>query len=424
MTNGIADGAKQKGWLITPRYLQDFKCIGSRCADTCCAGWQVSIDKKTFKSYQRIKDGSLRKSLQNHIKPVRSADRSEGNFARIVMDKDGACPLLQDSLCRIQREAGESLLSQTCATYPRITNVVDGIYSRFLTPSCPEATRLMLERDDSVDLEIRELSIDMPFDARSGRRWGLSVDFSKMLHTSILELLRMSDCPAWQRLSAVMLLGHLVHTALQRGDGVQAAEELLRTMAAGGPSIELLTTAAVLPGHRKAQFEIFGGLWKAHAHRFLGGSKLQQAVMRDIADQCEQEIDRPVTLESLTLDRYQSGLSILNGFHKSYPYLITNYLINEFARNAFPLGSGGASLWRECQSVASRYGILRFMLAMRAERLGSAFGVSEFAETIVVFTKRLEHNPKFSDIIKNCFEAAKVDDPSRVLKLLRDEDSL
>jgi lysine-N-methylase len=313
------------------------------------------------------------------------------------------------------------MLSQTCATYPRVINVVDGIHSKFLTPSCPEATRLMLEREDSLDLDIEEVSVNASV-PRGGRRWGLSVDCSKLLHTSFLELLRMPGSPAWQRLNAVMLLGHLVHTALQRSHDVQAAENLLRSVTAGGLAVGLLTAAAALPANRKAQFEVFGGLWKANAHRFVGGSALQQAMMRDIADPCEAASGQTPSLESLTLERYTRGLTVLNDFHKSQDHLITNYLVNEFARNAFPLGNGGSSLWRECQSVASRYGILRFMLAMRAERCGAAFGRPEFADTIVAFTKRLEHNPNFSETIKGCFEAAQIDDPGRVLKLLRDQD--
>lgn len=422
MTMGNTGRPAQRGWSITPRYLKDFKCVGDRCRDTCCAGWQVSIDKKTYKSYQRIEDGPLRTLLQTHIKPVRSGDRSEANFARVVMDKDGSCPLLQDSLCRIQRSVGEKMLSETCSTYPRVTNVVDGVYSKFLTPSCPEAARLMLESDDALDFVVEELSFDGNPEPRSSRRWGLPTDASKMLHTSIIELLRIEGRPAWQRLSAVVLLGHLIHVAMQREHDKSNVERLLASMAAGGPSDELLTAAAALPGNIKAQFEIFGGLWKANAHRFLGGSALQQAVMRDIVDPRRSETDGGASLDTLTLDRYKAGLGVLRGFHAANGHLLTNYLVNEFARNAFPLSSGGSTLWRECQSVASRYGILRFMLAMRAERLGAAFGRDAFVDTVVAFTKRLEHNPTFSETIKSCFEAAKIDDPGRVLKLLRDEE--
>lgn len=420
MAHKIEENGAEKAYSIAPRYLADFQCVGSACRDTCCAGWRVIIDKKTYKNYQRVTDAPLRKMLEEHIKPVRSAERSEGNFARIVMDAEGACPFLEESLCKIQRSVGEAMLSQTCATYPRVINVVDGIYTKFLTPSCPEAARLMLDREDALDLDIAEMPVGASFKIGEGRRWGLSVDTSKLLHTICLELVRVRGFPVWQRVSAVVLFGHLVHTALRSPDGVGSAEMLIRTMAGEKSMLGIVSAAMGLPGNYKAQFEVFGGLWKANSHRFAGGSPLQQTVVRDLVDEETYDPKASLSLESITLDRYLRGLSVLKQFLDGNEHLMTNYMVNDFARNAFPVGGGPVSLWRECQSVASRYGVLRFMLALRAERLGPMFGKAEFTDTIVAFSKRFEHNKKFSETIKGCFEAAKIDEPSRVLKLLRE----
>ena len=34
---------------VVPRYLAGFNCIGGECPDTCCAGWDVTVDKAQFK---------------------------------------------------------------------------------------------------------------------------------------------------------------------------------------------------------------------------------------------------------------------------------------------------------------------------------------------------------------------------------------
>jgi len=278
----------------------------------------------------------------------------------------------------------------------------------------------MLDREDALDLDVVKMSVGAATRSSGGKRWGLSVDASKLLHTVFLELVRVRGFPIWQRLSAVVLFGHLVHDALQGPDGVRRAETLIGTVAGEQSLIGIVSAALGLPGNHKAQFEVFGGLWRANAHRFVGGSALQRAVVRDIADEGGSEPDQTLRLESVTLDRYLKGLSVLKEFYETNEHMMTNYLVNELARNSFPMDKGDASLWRECQSVASRYGILRFMLALRAERCGAAFGKAEFADTIVVFSKRLEHNASFSLTIKKCFEAAKIDEPARVLKLLRE----
>ena len=33
---------------IYPRYFEEFKCIGGKCEDSCCIGWNIDIDKITF----------------------------------------------------------------------------------------------------------------------------------------------------------------------------------------------------------------------------------------------------------------------------------------------------------------------------------------------------------------------------------------
>ena len=34
-----------------PDYYQNFKCTADECEDTCCAGWQIAIDRKSLVRY-------------------------------------------------------------------------------------------------------------------------------------------------------------------------------------------------------------------------------------------------------------------------------------------------------------------------------------------------------------------------------------
>ena len=45
--------------LLHPSYLDEFKCIGGECEDNCCVGWDVDIDKITFKQYSEIDDNEI-----------------------------------------------------------------------------------------------------------------------------------------------------------------------------------------------------------------------------------------------------------------------------------------------------------------------------------------------------------------------------
>ena len=38
--------------FFVPEYIQEFKCIGKDCTDSCCVGWDIKIDKSTFNKYK------------------------------------------------------------------------------------------------------------------------------------------------------------------------------------------------------------------------------------------------------------------------------------------------------------------------------------------------------------------------------------
>ena len=50
-----------------PKYLKEFKCIGGKCTDSCCIGWDIDIDKTTFRQYYKVKDVEMKKMFQKNL---------------------------------------------------------------------------------------------------------------------------------------------------------------------------------------------------------------------------------------------------------------------------------------------------------------------------------------------------------------------
>ena len=137
----------QKTKAVRPEYADRFRCIGPACEDSCCAGWQVDVDKVTYEKYQSVAPGPLRVLIDAKIAPVPEETDSgiPSVFARIELLPSLACPFhTADRLCQIQVELGEEYLSHTCATYPRRTLTIDNLADKTLAFSCPEACRLVL----------------------------------------------------------------------------------------------------------------------------------------------------------------------------------------------------------------------------------------------------------------------------------------
>ena len=137
---------------LIPTYFNEFQCIGGACEDTCCAGWRIDIDQKTFKKYKKESNLNIKKELQKNIKRNRSADVNEFNYGQFKMDDNNACTMLtRDGLCSIQNILGAEALCHTCTVYPREIATINNIFEKTLTLSCPEAARIILNRPEGLD---------------------------------------------------------------------------------------------------------------------------------------------------------------------------------------------------------------------------------------------------------------------------------
>lgn len=132
--------------ITRPDYYKEFSCIASQCPDTCCAGWQIMIDDKSLKKYQRFK-GSFRNRLHNDI------NWKEKTF----LQYEHRCAFLNDeNLCDLYTEAGAHMLCDTCRRYPRHIEEFEGLREISLSLSCPEVARILLKKKEPVHFQTIE----------------------------------------------------------------------------------------------------------------------------------------------------------------------------------------------------------------------------------------------------------------------------
>lgn len=81
-----------------PDYYKEFQCIANKCEDTCCAGWQIVIDKGSLQKYRKIR-GDFRKRM------LRSVNWILGTFHQ---DRNKRCAFLnENNLCDLYLAQGE-----------------------------------------------------------------------------------------------------------------------------------------------------------------------------------------------------------------------------------------------------------------------------------------------------------------------------
>lgn len=94
--------------ILYPQFVEDFACIGSKCEDSCCKGWDIHIDKATYKKYKNISDPAFRQVAEKAIKRVRGSLASDEFYAQFTLrESDGFCHFFTpNNLCGIQLQFG------------------------------------------------------------------------------------------------------------------------------------------------------------------------------------------------------------------------------------------------------------------------------------------------------------------------------
>ena len=143
-----------------PLYLSEFKCIGGICEDSCCIGWDVDIDKTSFRKYYKVKNIEMKRLFQKNIHFNDNYFSEDVDYGRVKLKGGKRCPFLDsENYCMIYSNLGQDYLSNVCTSFPRTTNIVDGIYEMSLDVACPEASRIILLKEEGIQFKENEVTL-------------------------------------------------------------------------------------------------------------------------------------------------------------------------------------------------------------------------------------------------------------------------
>ena len=192
----------------TPDYYEKFKCVAGDCKDTCCAGWQIVIDKETMKKYREFHGDYLWKIMG-------CVDWENGTFRQ---DEEKRCAFLnEENLCELYKNAGEDSLCKTCREYPRHTEEFEGVREITLSMSCPEAARILMEQMEPVKFvsvdktEIKETEDFSEFDPFL---FSILEDARK----EMLDILQNRDLPIKERTMLMLGMAHDMQGRINRSE--------------------------------------------------------------------------------------------------------------------------------------------------------------------------------------------------------------
>lgn len=123
---------------ILPSFYHLFECIGTKCVNTCCAGWTVTLDSDTVHYYESQTD-----DFGTFIKQNLTEQNDE---KAIVLTDTKRCPFLStEGLCQIYMHYGEEHMSRTCKEFPRRRWILDNNSICTFSLSCEQVLRLLYQ---------------------------------------------------------------------------------------------------------------------------------------------------------------------------------------------------------------------------------------------------------------------------------------
>lgn len=421
--------------LIRPRYAQRFRCVGAVCEDSCCAGWHVPIDERTFRAYTSGQAPMALRARLAAVVQVEATPRPQ-QHARIALDaQTNACPLLEHGWCAIQRDWDEGHLSHTCFSYPRYTRQWQGQVQQALTLSCPEAARLALLSPDAMTLErdtatVRAEAVQtVATPASHGTTPATAVDLNT-LRAFALQLVRTPNRPLWQRLAVLGQWCHELTTQLQAQLHPMADGAAHATVASSCPGLmawqaeftdpvqldTLFNALETVPVQRQLQAQVWAALWRRKGDRGL--SSVQRQVIAAVEQGLGWAEDGSEVHAATSAARYADGLAQLPlALQTGAPHLLEHFVVNELFRDVFPFQA--STPWAQYVQLVVQVGLLRWMLAAQCSR-ATLPDTAALVRTVQVLCQRFQHDTDFGPWVANALDESALDTLPTLWVLLHD----
>ncbi|MBZ9622121.1 flagellin lysine-N-methylase [Clostridium sp. FP2] len=397
-----------------PRYLKEFKCIGGKCTDSCCIGWDIDIDEVTFRQYYKVQDKEMKLMLQKNVHINDYYLSPDIDYAKIKLKSGKRCAFLdEENYCIIHSKIGEKYLSSVCTSFPRITNKVDRYYEISLDVACPEAARILLLKEEGIEftesegpLEKHILSSDI--ETTSTEYNNSPLKYFKEIRDLSIKIIQNREFNLSERLYIL-------------GDFVNTLEKELKNKYNDVPRfIKQYNMNSVNDSYEKNQSsyimqmdffkkmmsflnvskEVESPSFKEYTKQIISGFKFDE----------EEDISKYSELYIKTFEYYTEN------FINNNSYIFENYLVNFMYNYMFPFNES-ESIFDGYILLLVRYSFIRFYLVGKY-LCTKQDNKEDMVEFIQSFSKTIEHHTTYLVDSLNYIKENKLDNMEFAKKLL------
>ncbi|NFS29863.1 lysine-N-methylase [Clostridium botulinum] len=373
-----------------PKYMEKFKCIGRKCTDTCCAGWDINIDEDTYSKYINSKC-ELKELVQGKFSENNN-EHDTFNHGFMILKEGDRCPFLNSNmLCDIHGNIGEENLCITCKRYPRVFNIVDEVYEKSGLPSCEEICfKAFLNKDKMEFIEVEE---DLDEDSIEIRRIVDSQSFDGTesllqyfwdIRVISINIMQLRSFSIDERLNILTKF----YTELQRLtvlNDYDALEELLEEF-----NDESINYDCLKGTEFKENNKFFTMLADEQLINNIRSFKLKE---------CVAEYKNGI-LKVKDISKYLENNTDFVNYIKKYNYIFENYIVNQIFKDLIPFNKG-QNLLQSINILNNSYKIIQAYIIGISLNSNNNITEKDIIRVIQALSKDIEHNKVFKELLES-----------------------
>lgn len=214
-------------------FYKNFKCIGGECPHTCCQGWKILVDNKTYDALNNISASDpVAAKCKSCVTTRYRFDFTRDTQRLMRHSLSGKCVCLSpEGLCEIQKTGRDDLMPTICKNYPRRIMDLGKITETTLELSCPEVARLFIEQ--GMPMKMEEITL-APFEVNwtIGNEDDRFYDFLMELRDNITHQIESLPAIDGIVLNRIYTITFDMHHEILR-DNLEDARDLLHGFAIG-----------------------------------------------------------------------------------------------------------------------------------------------------------------------------------------------
>lgn len=372
-----------------PKYMVDFKCICSSCTDSCCAGWDINIDKDTYNKY--INSSGQFKELLKGKFIENKEEHDSFNHGFMVLKDESRCPFLNTNmLCDIHGGFGEENLCITCKSYPRVFNIVDNVYEKSGLPSCIEiCTRAFLNKDKMEFVEgiedILENEIEIRRIIDSEAFEGTESLFQYFWDIRVISINIMQD-----RHFSIEERLNILKSFYEQIEGMYNSKEF--------DNLEELLEKF---NDEVVDYEVLKGTHFSEDNEFyisLGDYELMENMRSLRLQECVKEYKDGILTEN-NICKYLEDVPKYFKELENHAHVFENYLVNQIFKDLVPFNKGD-NIIKSIKVLINSYRIIKAYVIGIAINSSKKIKGEDIIRVIQALSKDIEHNKVFKELLE------------------------